>query len=278
MFAGRTLVLATKHQKEQVLGPLFEEVLGVRVIVPEDLDTDLLGTFSGEKDREDDPLTTAKKKCDWALELSGADLALSSEGSFGSHPSLFFLPANEEWLFFSDRKNGWEIHIRHLSTETNYSHLEFDSWEQLENFAKQVQFPSHGLILRKAKKSLEGMSKGIVTWEALKEKAEQLLNAFGKGYAETDMRAHLNPTRMQVIREAGEKLLQKIQSLCPACQTPGFGVTNWESGLPCSWCGSPTRSILAEIRTCGHCSHQERVLFPKGKTEEDPMYCDRCNP
>ncbi|GMQ30285.1 DUF6671 family protein [Algoriphagus confluentis] len=278
MFAGRTLILATKHQKEQVLGPLFEKALGVKIVVPESLDTDLLGTFSGEKEREEDPLTTAKKKCDWAMDLLGADLALASEGSFGAHPSLFFLPADEEWLVFSDRKNGWQIHIRHLSTETNYSSLEFDTWEQLETFAKQVNFPSHGLILRKSPESLEGMSKGIISWKELEQKSRFLLETYGKAYVETDMRAHLNPTRMQVISEAGEKLIQKILSLCPSCQTPGFGVTELDSGLPCSWCGSPTRSILAEIKTCAACGHRERILFPKGKTEEDPMYCDRCNP
>lgn len=36
------------------------------------------------------------------MELTGADLALVSEGSFGAHPTAFFLPANEEWLVLLD--------------------------------------------------------------------------------------------------------------------------------------------------------------------------------
>lgn len=95
MFEGRKLVIATKHQKEQVLSPLLSHSLGVHVIVPNNLDTDLLGTFSGEVERKHDPITTARLKCQWAMDLTNCDLAVASEGSFGSHPAAFFLPANE---------------------------------------------------------------------------------------------------------------------------------------------------------------------------------------
>ncbi len=102
MFEGRKLVISTKHQKEHVLGPILERALGVQAFVPKNLDTDQLGTFSGEVLRLHDPLTTARKKCQLAIELTGCDMAISSEGSFGSHPSAFFLPANVEWLIFLD--------------------------------------------------------------------------------------------------------------------------------------------------------------------------------
>lgn len=101
MFAGRILILAT-HQKEQVLGPWFGEVLGVRIVVPEDLDTDLLGTFSREKDRENDPLTKAKKKCEWAMELSGADLALSSETNYPA----WNLNLGSNWKILRSKSNS----------------------------------------------------------------------------------------------------------------------------------------------------------------------------
>ena len=93
-FEGRTLVIASMHRKEEVLKPLLEQGLGITVQVEEGLNTDLLGTFSGEVARLADPLTTARKKCELALDLSGCDLALASEGSFGPHPAAFFLPAN----------------------------------------------------------------------------------------------------------------------------------------------------------------------------------------
>jgi hypothetical protein len=59
VFGGRKLVIATKHEKERVIAPVLKEAMGVTCIVPDDLDTDAPGTFSGERERVDDPITTA---------------------------------------------------------------------------------------------------------------------------------------------------------------------------------------------------------------------------
>lgn len=277
-FEGRTLVIASMHQKEQVLQPLLEEGLKVSVSVADGLNTDLLGTFSGEVERIADPLTTARKKGELAMELTGCDLALASEGSFGAHPATFFLPANEEWLLLQDRKNGLEIYARHLSTATNFAGQAFSSLEQLEVFTDKAGFPSHGLILRRSKDKLEGIVKGITDPNQLRTAAIQLLETHGAGYVETDMRAMFNPSRMQVIGETARLLLQKLNSSCPSCQLPGFTVTAAEPGLPCSLCGTPSSAALAHLLVCGHCQHQEKVVFPQGKKAEDPQYCQVCNP
>jgi hypothetical protein len=277
-FEGRTLVIASMHRKEEVLKPLLEQGLGIAVQVAEGLNTDLLGTFSGEVARLADPLTTAWKKCELALDLTGCDLALASEGSFGPHPTAFFLPANEEWLLLVDRKNKLEIHARHLSLETNFSGEEFQYIEELEAFASKVGFPSHGLILRKSKEELNGMQKGITDPTLLRKSAVHLLETEGSGYVETDMRAMFNPSRMQVIGETAQLLLQKLNSRCPSCQVPGFSVTSAEPGLPCSLCGTPSSAALAHLLVCSHCQHQEKVSFPHGKKTEDPQYCQVCNP
>lgn len=50
-FQGRDWVIATRHGKEAVLAPILENALGLRITVPPDLDTDVLGTFSGEVPR-----------------------------------------------------------------------------------------------------------------------------------------------------------------------------------------------------------------------------------
>lgn len=107
--------------KREGNGTNFQKELGVEICVPTNLDTDLLGTFSGEIDRKNDPLTTLETKCEWAMNLTGADFALASEGSFGAHPAAFFLPANEEHLLLNDKNNNLKIHSRRLSTETNFS-------------------------------------------------------------------------------------------------------------------------------------------------------------
>ncbi|MFM2249669.1 MAG: hypothetical protein RLZZ358_596 [Bacteroidota bacterium] len=277
-FEGRTLVIASMHRKEEVLKPLLEQGLGITVQVAEGLNTDLLGTFSGEIARLADPLTTARKKCELAMKLTGCDLVLASEGSFGPHPAAFFLPANEEWLLLVDRKNNLEIHARHLSLETNFSGQEFHSIEELEAFASKAGYPSHGLILRRSKDELEGLLKGITDPDQLRTAALQLLENQGAGYVETDMRAMFNPTRMQVIQETTQLLIQKLNSCCPSCQLPGFAVTSSESGLPCSLCGTPSSAALAHLLVCSHCQHQEKVLYPHGKKTEDPQYCQVCNP
>ena len=52
MYKGKLVILATKHQKEKVIGPVFEAELGCLVHVPTDYDTDQFGTFSGEIPRK----------------------------------------------------------------------------------------------------------------------------------------------------------------------------------------------------------------------------------
>ena len=63
MFKNRNLVIATKHGKELVIAPILEKELGVKCFLPLNFDSDELGTFTGEIEREDDPITTARKKC-----------------------------------------------------------------------------------------------------------------------------------------------------------------------------------------------------------------------
>ena len=48
-FHGRDLLIATMHGKEKVIAPIFEEKLGVRTNTTQELNTDLFGTFCGEK-------------------------------------------------------------------------------------------------------------------------------------------------------------------------------------------------------------------------------------
>ena len=51
MFEGRNLIIATKHRKEIVIVPSLKGALGVICTVAEDLDTGILGTFTGEVER-----------------------------------------------------------------------------------------------------------------------------------------------------------------------------------------------------------------------------------
>jgi hypothetical protein len=278
IFEGRRVVIATQHQKERVIGPILEEEFGLFSFVPIDFDTDLLGTFSGEVERKMNPLETVRQKCLMAMEATDCDLGIASEGSFGPHPSLFFISADEEWLILIDKKNNLEIVVRELSTQTNFNGMEVTSEKQLLDFAESVQFPSHALILRKSKEEASEIAKGINDFTKLKEVFNSLFEKYNRVYAETDMRAMHNPSRMRVIENATSELVKRMQSLCPECKTPGFSITDAKKGLPCGLCGTPTNSILSHIFSCQHCGFSKKAHFPHGKESEDPTYCDYCNP
>lgn len=278
LFANRKLLIATKHAKEQVMAPLLESALGVQCYTNPAFDTDALGTFSGEIERADDPLTTARRKCLLALEASHGDLGVASEGSFGPHPASAFLLADEEFVMLIDRKNNLEITVREISLDTNFNARLVASEEELMAFATAALFPSHGLLLRRAKNDYTGLVKGITDPEQLRQVFRELQSRYRTAYVETDMRAMYNPTRMAVIEKATAALLAKVASVCPRCATPGFGITDAKRGLECRLCGSPTNSVRSYVYVCSHCGFAQEEVHPHGKTTEDPMYCDFCNP
>ncbi len=278
MFQNRILLIATKHQKERVIAPILENELGVSCFVDKTFDTDALGTFTGEVERELDPISTVREKCLRAMKINNCELGIASEGLFGPHPTVFFISADDEFLIFIDALNNIEIIIRELSTLTNFNGKQIQNQKELFEFAEQVEFPSHGLILRKSKDENTDIYKGITDIETLKKLFEQLYLKHNSVYVETDMRAMYNPTRMNVIEKATQKLVKKIKSACPQCQMPGFGITDAKKGLECSLCGSPTNSTRSYIYVCQHCQFIKEEMYPHNKTTEDPTYCDYCNP
>ena len=278
MFEGRNLLIATKHKKETVIAPLFEKEFGIHCFISTVFDTDTLGTFSGEIARKEDALTTLRTKAILAAKANNCDLVIASEGSFGSHPTVFFAHANEELIMLKDFKNDIEIIVRELSIETNFNGQIINNQSELLEFANKVSFPSHAIILKPSEKNYSKISKGIVSKEALLEDYHKIQKEFGTVYAETDMRALFNPTRIKVIEKATQKLVEKIKSLCPDCETPGFDIIDAKPGLPCENCNLPTRSTLSYLYECKKCKYQYEKMFPRGTQFEDPTYCDNCNP
>lgn len=88
-FKGKKAVIATKHKKEKVIAPIFEDELGLICVTPNGLDTDQLGTFSGEVKRLDDTPFNFKKKYQMTIKASGISVAIANEGLFGAHPTFF---------------------------------------------------------------------------------------------------------------------------------------------------------------------------------------------
>lgn len=85
-YEHETAVLATMHGKQVAVGPPFREILGLKLRLPDDIDTDALGTFTGEVERKGTMLETAIAKARLGMELTGSKLGLASEGSYGPHP------------------------------------------------------------------------------------------------------------------------------------------------------------------------------------------------
>ncbi len=121
IFKNRDIVIATKHKKEEVIAPLLKKELALKPFVPKEFDTDFFGTFSGEIERKADALETARLKCLKAMELTGCDLGISNEGSFGTHPQIWFTQADYEIVMLIDKKNGFEFSTLEISTQTNFN-------------------------------------------------------------------------------------------------------------------------------------------------------------
>jgi len=279
LFRDRVGVLATMHHKEEVMGPLLEQ-LGLQLVIPQGLNTDAFGTFTRDVKRPGDQLYTARRKAETAMTLTGLSLAFASEGSFGPHPGMPYLSCSREIVLLVDRQNDLEIFGQVISTETNYNHRQVNNLTDALDFAKKIGFPAHGLIAMPdaSPNSSATVFKGITTEPELVEIVTDLLKKFGQAHLETDMRALYNPTRMKVIAAATEDLIRKLRQCCPNCKHPGFDVVERKAGLPCALCKAPTLLTLADIQRCQQCGFSQTIPFPTGQQTADPGQCSYCNP
>lgn len=281
-YSGTSIILTTKHAKSIAIAPPFQEKLQASV-VEYVVNTDRLGTFSGEVEREGTALECARRKCEWSLECLGdtVEFALANEGSFGPHPFVPVLPCDQEILYFIDRRHGFHFHLSHVSENTNYRTEAVHSLEALQKLASESRFPSHALILRPdGRGTTEPLFKGIDSTDALEEAYKECLkySTNGEIWVETDMRAQFNPSRMEVIGELAAKLAERLTAHCPKCNTPGWGIVRTEKGLECSWCGSETELVKSEIHGCTKCDYEEITARADGLTAAEPRSCRYCNP
>ena len=280
-YQGRQVVLATKHQKEQVLGPPLQSAVGLSLCLPDNLDTDLLGTFTGEVERVGSPRETAIQKARWGMAVMDMSLGLASEGSFGPDPQILFVPTSHELLAFVDDERGITVIEQIIDPETNYDHVAAHDLTTLEKFLTRVQFPSHGLIVRPNSGLQPGLLfKGITDTASLQDAVKTCSSSSEDGLAhvETDMRAHMNPTRRKVLKKVAQMLGQRLATLCPQCSTPGWGRVDLIKGLPCEWCGEKTLLTHTEVYGCVHCDYQENHPRHDGIRYASPAYCPSCNP
>jgi hypothetical protein len=281
-FKGKTCVLVTMHGKGEAILPVFQDFEGLEFIDSPTLNTDLLGTFSGEIIRTQNPLETALLKAKMAMNHVNADFVIANEGSFGPHPSIHFIPADHEWIVLLELKSDRYWYAQHISTNTNFSSLVPKNWDEVVEFLRKIDFPNHGIII-KLESDINSINNQIIKDIHSIAEIEKIYMQYEdvEGFClifETDMRAHRNPTRMQVISETAEKLKRKLENYCPTCNYPGYSIVEVETGLPCSLCESPTRMIHKALYACTNCHHQEWSGNPEGLLKSDPGFCDFCNP
>lgn len=280
-YAGRTAVIATMHRKEAAVAPALISMLGLAVTLAPGLDTDLLGTFSGEIPRQGTMLEVAKRKARLGMSVMGAQLGLASEGSFGPHPAIPYIPAGLELMVFVDDERGTVVTESVIAEKTNYNHLVVLPGEAADEFLQRIGFPTHGLIVRPNEGEVaSALTKGIVDTDSLRRAIQDAAAASSDGRArmETDMRAHFNPTRMRSLVLLAARLAQRLSRQCPACGAPGFGRTGSRPGLVCEACGMPTELVVAEILGCPACDYTEERPRGDGLQRAPALCCPECNP
>ena len=278
-YAGKTAMLATKHGKLSLIAPPMEHAVGLRVEAVA-VDTDALGTFTGDIPRQGPPLDTAIAKARLGMNAAGHPLGLASEGSIGPDPAMPFVHSDREIVVLVDDENGIVVWESHSSWSIVASSTCVTPDEDLGPFLSQACFPEHQLIVRPNSGVVDPIHKGISRLDDLTAAVAECAAAAADGLArvETDLRAHACPSRRAVIASAAERLANRIASRCPACGAPGWGRVDVLVGIPCAWCGTEVPRPRAEIDGCVACDHRQTRSIVSAEDRADPGECPYCNP
>lgn len=278
-YNGACASLATMHYKEQAIAPHFKKFLNIDIQVAQ-VDTDSLGTFAGEINRMHSMIDTAICKARMGMKALESPIGIASEGSFGPHPAIPFIYAGTELIVFVDEVHDIILSESLITTQTNFATIKISKAEIPEAFLKQAKFPSHALLVKTVCNNTLMVQKGINDLNELEKAIQTFLKISDSGTIEieTDMRAHMNPTRMKCIDQLANTLAKRVAKPCPSCKIPGFGILKLEKGLICQECDSPTDEISTKILRCAQCPYQKIEPFNKKKATADPSQCGFCNP
>jgi hypothetical protein len=276
-YTGATFSLLTQHGKERVLAPIFLEAWAARVERVDGYDTDTLGTFTREVPRFGSQLDAARKKATVGMELSGSRLGLASEGAFS--PGPFGVGCvDREIVVLVDAARGIEI-VGRSEAPTVQRQAIVRTTSALVEIARRAGFPEHALVVRPNGPYDLRLHKGVHTWKDLRRAfhTARAQSSDGEVFVENDCRAHVHPTRREIIAAATRDLLQRASSFCPSCEAPGFGRLRRLPGLPCADCGAPTHEARGDELACVACSYRELVPSD-GPARADAFFCEVCNP
>jgi len=215
---GPPVLIATMHGKERVLAPQLA-ALGFLVLLPVGYDTDALGTFSGDVRRQGTAFDAALEKARRACIATGIARAVASEGSYRPSQTLFPGANNAELMAFVDLERDFSCieYLTNLPTRfvkgrvrpdrhaaETVSLLAAMGWPTI----KALVLPEDPILGTRA----ENVFKGIGDAETLRRAMEICASASADGliHLETDLRAHMNPTRMAAVAQVGERLTARL--------------------------------------------------------------------
>lgn len=277
-YESQQVAFLTQHGKQDLVRDELQAALGCVLVHTDEHDTDQLGTFTRDIDRMGSQLEAARKKVELGLSLTGARVAMSSEGAFSMDPYSGLMPWNTEIVLWKDLDHGIEV-MGWAHGAAKSMHRSLKTLAELDQFAAEAGFPSHYLALRPDHDSHPDIIKGLKDRHSLHQAFEQALakSAQGVVFVENDLRAFCNPTRQVVIRKAVQDLIGKLLCACPSCTRPGFTVKKKIPGLPCLACGAKTRMPIAEIWHCQVCKTESQRPVNDGELA-NPSRCEFCNP
>lgn len=254
----------------------MREILGVDVRSM-DVDTDALGTFTGEIERAGTMFEVAVTKARLGMAASGCSIGLASEGSISPASDLPWLIRDLELVVFVDDEKSLAIGELASSFDIVTVSEVVSPVDDLRNLTTRADFPRHALIVRPSVRDDDFVMKGIRRWDELNRSiaAAAARSADGRAHVETDLRAHMCPSRRPTIAEAARKLARRMACTCPRCECPGWGTIRFEAGATCSDCGAETSVIRHEVQGCSSCTHEERTEI---RAAVDPSRCAWCNP
>lgn len=270
------VALGTMHGKAAAIAPPLA-ALGIAVTVPDGLDTDTFGTFTGERPRVGTMLDVARAKARAAMAATDLPVGLASEGAYGPHPVIPFLAQGRELLLWLDSRTGHEIVEVLTDPAPCYDQLAVPSPAEAAGFLGRIGFPDTAVVVSLASNRAHPVAKGIRDPAEL-QRILAAATADGPAILQTDMRAHLNPRRMMMIGRLADQLSARLARRCHDCAAPGWGFLRRGPALPCAWCSGPTLSPGGDIHGCTACGAEMLLSRPDGKTEADPGSCPLCNP
>ena len=274
----KKIALPTLHGKGAQIIPAFKELHPFE-IVEVAIDTDSFGTFSGERERVTSPLETAIAKASLAIDRTGWDGAIASEGSIGMDPNIPFVLSDREIMVFVDASKELIVHESYRSFDIVTARIEYRPGDDLDPFLTKADFPRHRLIVKTDRDGSLFAIKGIEDLDQLQNAIAQVLAESDHDFViiESDLRAHCSPSRQLNIAKTAQRLAERLARHCPSCNTFGWGRVDLLFGVECIECGHfDERIARREIDGCIRCSYREEGSTLKEAIEASE--CERCNP